>query len=162
MEYRVGSALIDIQNYAQGNAEVARISNEARLGTISYQEALQQLAKVKLPPSLRQALEEQIEKYKDAYDKADKTKTAIKLFGIEVTISGNKAQNAAIEQQNMLMQLKIQNKQQMRRKSHYKMYEDKLWDTQFVEIVMKKDLLSLKQTIYLSSIRIQLPRASRG
>ncbi|MFH4307068.1 replication protein, partial [Acinetobacter baumannii] len=32
MEYRVGSALIDIQNYAQGNAEVARISNEARLG----------------------------------------------------------------------------------------------------------------------------------
>ncbi|MFK5173336.1 hypothetical protein ACI3QN_12555, partial [Propionibacterium freudenreichii] len=49
MEYGVGSALIDIQNYAQGNVEVTRISNEARLGTISYKEALQQLAKEKLP-----------------------------------------------------------------------------------------------------------------
>jgi tape measure domain-containing protein len=139
MEYRVGSALIDIQNYAQGNAEVARISNEARLGTISYQEALQQLAKVKLPPSLRQALEEQIEKYKDAYDKADKTKTAIKLFGIEVFVAGNKAQNAAIEQQKHADA--IQNTKQAAdeaQKSLQKMYQDKLWDSQFVEIVMKK------------------------
>ncbi|SSP32490.1 tape measure protein [Acinetobacter baumannii] len=139
MEYRVGAALIDIQNYAQGNAEVARISNEARLGTISYQEALQQLAKVKLPPSLRQALEEQIEKYKDAYDKADKTKTAIKLFGIEVFVAGNKAQNAAIEQQKHADA--IQNTKQAAdeaQKSLQKMYQDKLWDSQFVEIVMKK------------------------
>ncbi|PZL91306.1 replication protein [Acinetobacter baumannii] len=139
MEHRVGAALIDIQNYAQGNAEVARISNEARLGTISYQEALQQLAKVKLPPSLRQALEEQIEKYKDAYDKADKTKTAIKLFGIEVFVAGNKAQNAAIEQQKHADA--IQNTKQAAdeaQKSLQKMYQDKLWDSQFVEIVMKK------------------------
>lgn len=32
----VGSALIDIQNYGKGNVELTRISNEARLGTISY------------------------------------------------------------------------------------------------------------------------------
>ncbi|MFY6137622.1 tape measure protein, partial [Acinetobacter baumannii] len=50
-EMAVGSALIDIQNYGKGNVELTRISNEARLGTISYKEAMEQLAKQKLPPS---------------------------------------------------------------------------------------------------------------
>ncbi|MFW1838650.1 tape measure protein [Acinetobacter gyllenbergii] len=98
-EQSVGAALIEIQNYGQGNVEITRISNAARLGTISYKEAVEQLAALKLPPSLRDALKDQIDKYNEAYDKADKTKTAIKLFGIEVVITGNKAQNAAIEQQ---------------------------------------------------------------
>ncbi|WP_023270163.1 tape measure protein [Acinetobacter gyllenbergii] len=98
-EQSVGAALIEIQNYGQGNVEITRISNAARLGTISYKEAVEQLAALKLPPSLRDALKDQIDKYNEAYDKADKTKNAIKLFGIEVVITGNKAQNAAIEQQ---------------------------------------------------------------
>lgn len=98
-EQSVGAALIEIQNYGQGNVEITRISNAARLGTISYKEAVEQLAELKLPPSLRDALKDQIGKYNEAYDKADKTKTAIKLFGIEVVLTGNKAQNAAIEQQ---------------------------------------------------------------
>ncbi|HAV4746851.1 TPA: tape measure protein [Acinetobacter baumannii] len=163
MEYRVGSALIDIQNYAQGNAEVARISNEARLGTISYQEALQQLAKVKLPPSLRQALEEQIEKYKDAYDKADKTKTAIKLFGIEVTISGNKAQNAAIEQQKHADAIKnTKQAADEAQKSLQKMYEDKLWDTQFVEIVMKKGFTESQANDLLKLYKDSIAKGLKG
>ncbi|HEN9454816.1 TPA: tape measure protein, partial [Acinetobacter baumannii] len=135
----VGSALIDIQNYGKGNVELTRISNEARLGTISYKEAMEQLAKQKLPPSLRDALKEQIDKYNEAYEKADKTKTAIKLLGIEVTLTGNKAQNAAIEQQKHADAIKnTKQAADEAQKSLQKMYADKLWDTQFVEIVMKK------------------------
>ncbi|MDY7389720.1 transglycosylase SLT domain-containing protein, partial [Acinetobacter baumannii] len=116
-----------------------RISNEARLGTISYKEAMEQLAKQKLPPSLRDALKEQIDKYNEAYEKADKTKTAIKLFGIEVTLTGNKAQNAAIEQQKHADAIKnTKQAADEAQKSLQKLYADKLWDTQFVEIVMKK------------------------
>ncbi|WP_192956460.1 tape measure protein [Acinetobacter baumannii] len=138
-EMAVGSALIDIQNYGKGNVELTRISNEARLGTISYKEAMEQLAKQKLPPSLRDALKEQIDKYNEAYEKADKTKTAIKLFGIEVTLTGNKAQNAAIEQQKHADAIKnTKQAADEAQKSLQKMYADKLWDTQFVEIVMKK------------------------
>lgn len=138
-EMAVGSALIDIQNFGKGNVELTRISNEARLGTISYKEAMEQLAKQKLPPSLRDALKEQIDKYNEAYEKADKTKTAIKLFGIEVTLTGNKAQNAAIEQQKHADAIKnTKQAADEAQKSLQKMYEDKLWDTQFVEIVMKK------------------------
>ncbi|MDV7561936.1 tape measure protein [Acinetobacter baumannii] len=138
-EMAVGSALIDIQNFGKGNVELTRISNEARLGTISYKEAMEQLAKQKLPPSLRDALKEQIDKYNEAYEKADKTKTAIKLLGIEVTLTGNKAQNAAIEQQKHADAIKnTKQAADEAQKSLQKMYADKLWDTQFVEIVMKK------------------------
>ncbi len=138
-EMAVGSALIDIQNFGKGNVELTRISNEARLGTISYKEAMEQLAKQKLPPSLRDALKEQIDKYNEAYEKADKTKTAIKLFGIEVTLTGNKAQNAAIEQQKHADAIKnTKQAADEAQKSLQKLYADKLWDTQFVEIVIKK------------------------
>ncbi len=138
-EMAVGSALIDIQNYGKGNVELTRISNEARLGTISYKEAMEQLAKQKLPPSLRDALKEQIDKYNEAYEKADKTKTAIKLFGIEVTLTGNKAQNAAIEQQKHADAIKnTKQAADEAQKSLQKLYADKNRDTQFVEIVMKK------------------------
>ncbi|HEM7759307.1 TPA: tape measure protein [Acinetobacter baumannii] len=138
-EMAVGSALIDIQNFGKGNVELTRISNEARLGTISYKEAIEQLAKQKLPPSLRDVLKEQIDKYNEAYEKADKTKTAIKLFGIEVTLTGNKAQNAAIEQQKHADAIKnTKQAADEAQKSLQKLYADKLWDTQFVEIVMKK------------------------
>ncbi|MEX8082452.1 tape measure protein [Acinetobacter baumannii] len=138
-EMAVGSALIDIQNFGKGNVELTRISNKARLGTISYKEAMEQLAKQKLPPSIRDSLKEQIDKYNEAYEKADKTKTAIKLFGIEVTLTGNKAQNAAIEQQKHADAIKnTKQAADEAQKSLQKLYADKLWDTQFVEIVMKK------------------------
>ncbi|HHX4906831.1 TPA: tape measure protein [Acinetobacter baumannii] len=165
-EMAVGSALIDIQNFGKGNVELTRISNEARLGTISYKEAMEQLAKQKLPPSLRDALKEQIDKYNEAYEKADKTKTAIKLFGIEVTLTGNKAQNAAIEQQKHADAIKnTKQAADEAQKSLQKMYADKLWDSQFVEIVMKKgfsesqanDLLKL----YKDSISKGLKAADR-
>ncbi|HEN9507354.1 TPA: tape measure protein [Acinetobacter baumannii] len=165
-EMAVGSALIDIQNFGKGNVELTRISNEARLGTISYKEAMEQLAKQKLPPSLRDALKEQIDKYNEAYEKADKTKTAIKLFGIEVTLTGNKAQNAAIEQQKHADAIKnTKQAADEAKKSLQELYADKLWDTQFVEIVMKKgfsesqanDLLKL----YKDSIAKGLKAADR-
>ncbi|WP_153905899.1 tape measure protein, partial [Acinetobacter baumannii] len=125
-EMAVGSALIDIQNFGKGNVELTRISNEARLGTISYKEAMEQLAKQKLPPSLRDALKEQIDKYNEAYEKADKTKTAIKLFGIEVILTGNKAQNAAIEQQKHADAIKnTKQAADEAQKSLQKLYADK-------------------------------------
>ncbi|KAA5680165.1 hypothetical protein, partial [Klebsiella pneumoniae] len=104
--------------------------------------------KVKLPPSLRQALEEQIEKYKDAYDKADKTKTAIKLFGIEVTISGNKAQNAAIEQQKHADAIKnTKQAADEAQKSLKEMYDQKNLDTDFLTINIKSHGLEMGKAL---------------
>ena len=71
------------------------------------------------------------------------------MFGIEVTLTGNKAQNAAIEQQKHADAIKnTKQAADEAQKSLQKLYADKLWDTQFVEIVMKKGFLSLRLMIY--------------
>ncbi|MGQ1657389.1 tape measure protein [Acinetobacter baumannii] len=94
-EQAAASALIDIQNYALGNVEVTKISNEARLGTISYTEALQRLNGMSIPPDLYNALKKQVEGYDQAYFAGVKLVDGLKAVGVEAKLQGNAAQNAA-------------------------------------------------------------------
>ncbi|KQE95412.1 phage tail tape measure protein [Acinetobacter baumannii] len=135
----VGSALIDIENYARGNREVEKISQEARTGTISYTEAIERLNKIKLPTDLYENLKKQAAQYDDNASKASLSAEKLKLLRVEVKLGGNEAQNAAIEQQKHADAIKnTKQAADEAQKSLQKMYADKLWDTQFVEIVMKK------------------------
>ncbi|TLT38980.1 tape measure protein [Acinetobacter baumannii] len=95
----VGSALIDIENYARGNREVEKNSQEARTGTISYTEAIERLNKIKLPTDLYENLKKQAAQYDDNASKASLSAEKLKLFGVEVSLAGNKAQNAAAQHQ---------------------------------------------------------------
>lgn len=95
----VGSALIDIENYARGNREVEKISQDARTGTISYSEAIERLNKIKLPTDLYENLKKQAAQYDQNSVKAGQSADKLKIFGIEVTLTGNKAQNAAAQHQ---------------------------------------------------------------
>ncbi|MDQ9890049.1 tape measure protein [Acinetobacter pittii] len=95
----VGSALIDIENYARGNREVEKISQDARTGTISYSEAIERLNKIKLPTELYENLKKQAAQYDQNSVKAGQSADKLKIFGIEVTLTGNKAQNAAAQHQ---------------------------------------------------------------
>ncbi|PIL66780.1 transglycosylase SLT domain-containing protein, partial [Acinetobacter baumannii] len=95
----VGSALIDIENYARGNREVEKISQEARTGTISYTEAIERLNKIKLPADLYENLKKQAAQYDENSSKASLSAEKLKLFGVEVSLAGNKAQNAAAQHQ---------------------------------------------------------------
>jgi tape measure domain-containing protein len=99
-ELAVGSALINIQNYAVGNAEVAKISNEARLGTISYTEAIKRLNGQSISPDLYNALKDQVAKYDENYIKANKSADALKVFNKETVLAGNEAQNAVAKHQS--------------------------------------------------------------
>ncbi|PNH14154.1 tape measure protein [Acinetobacter baumannii] len=93
----VGAALIDIENYARGNREVEIISQEARKGTISYAEAIERLNKIKLPTDLYENLKKQAAQYDENSSKANLSAEKLKLFGVEVNLAGNKAQNAAVQ-----------------------------------------------------------------
>ncbi|MDC4403534.1 tape measure protein [Acinetobacter baumannii] len=93
----VGTALIDIENYARGNREVENISLEARKGTISYAEAIERLNKIKLPSDLYEKLKKQAAQYDENSSKASLSAEKLKLFGVEVNLAGNKAQNAAVQ-----------------------------------------------------------------
>ncbi|MDH2531495.1 tape measure protein [Acinetobacter baumannii] len=93
----VGAALIDIENYARGNWEVEKISQEARKGTISYAEAIERLNKIKLPTDLYENLKKQAAQYDENSSKANLSAEKLKLFGVEANLAGNKAQNAAVQ-----------------------------------------------------------------
>lgn len=93
----VGSALIDIENYARGNWEVEKVSQAARAGTISYSEAIERLNKIKLPTDLYETLKKQASQYDENSSKASLSAEKLKLFGVEVNLAGNKAQNAAVQ-----------------------------------------------------------------
>ncbi|MDC5369938.1 tape measure protein, partial [Acinetobacter baumannii] len=95
----VGSALIDIENYARGNREVEKISQEARTGTISYTEAIERLNKIKLPTDLYENLKKQTAQYDANASKASLSAEKLKLLRVEVKLGGNEAQNAAIQHQ---------------------------------------------------------------
>lgn len=95
--FAVGAALIDIENYARGNKEVEKISQDARTGTISYSEAIERLNKIKLPTDLYENLKTQAAQYDENSSKAGLSAEKLKLFGVEVSLSGNKAQNAAVQ-----------------------------------------------------------------
>ncbi|MEE1860412.1 tape measure protein [Acinetobacter baumannii] len=95
----VGSALIDIENYARGNREVEKISQDARTGTISYTEAIERLNKIKLPTELYENFKKQAAQYDQNSVKAAQSADKLKIFGVEVTLTGNKAQNAAAQHQ---------------------------------------------------------------
>lgn len=96
-ELAVGSALISIENYARGNAEVEKISREARTGVITYTEAVDRLNKIKLPTDLYDKLKEQARQYDENASKASLSATKLKLLGNEVKLVGNQAQNAAVQ-----------------------------------------------------------------
>ena len=140
-ELAVGSALINIQNYAVGNAKVAEISNKARLGTISYTEAIEQLKNQKIPSDLMDALLKQVNAYDEAAQTAAKTKQTYSLFGIEVTLAGNKAENAIVGVDKNTKSLSENEKAALAAKNAQKKYADSLHDREF-EAYLTKGLLA--------------------
>lgn len=100
--FAVSAALIDIQNYEKGNRKVIDVINQANKGTISYSAAIEQLNGMKISPDLYNALKKQVEQYDSNFEKANKSATALGVFGKEVVLTGNAAQNAALQhkQQN--------------------------------------------------------------
>ncbi|HEE5402629.1 TPA: tape measure protein [Acinetobacter baumannii] len=136
-EIAVGSALINIQNYTLGNAKVAEISNKARLGTISYTEAIEQLKNQKIPSDLMDALLKQVNAYDEAAETAAKTKQTYSLFGIEVTLAGNKAENAIVGVDKNTKSLNENEKAALAAKNAQKQYADSLADRKFEALVTK-------------------------
>ncbi|NUF23615.1 tape measure protein [Acinetobacter oleivorans] len=136
-ELSVGSALINIQNYAVGNAKVAEISNKARLGTISYTEAIEQLKSQKIPADLMDALLKQVNAYDEAAETAAKTKLTYSLFGIEVTLAGNKAENAIVGVDKNTKSLNENERAALAAKNAQKKYADSLADRKFEALVTK-------------------------
>lgn len=97
-ELAVGSLLIGIQNASGYYGDVVEISNQARLGSISYTEAIERLNKIEnIPTELYAKLKKEAAQYDDNAAQALKTKNVLKEFGIEAELVGNKSQNSVVQ-----------------------------------------------------------------
>ncbi|MGG2098142.1 tape measure protein [Acinetobacter haemolyticus] len=153
-ELAVGSALISIQNYAKGNAEVAKISKEARLGTISYTEAVERLNNVNVPTDLYEKLKETVKLYDQNAEGAEKSRKALSLFGIEVRLVGNATQNAAIQQSRFNDSLvSTKTAANEAKKSLQELYAERLFDASFVDELMKRGYSESKAKDLLKAYR---------
>ncbi|EOH6357191.1 tape measure protein [Acinetobacter baumannii] len=137
----VGSALIDIENYARGNREVEKISQEARTGTISYTEAIERLNKIKLPTDLYENLKKQAAQYDGNASKASLSAEKLKLLRVEVKLGGNEAQNAAIQHQKQADALENtgtaaetaeQKLKKLRENANKSMLDDQYWINNYI------------------------------
>lgn len=91
----MGSALVAIENMYGMRSKEAQIAKEARLGIISYDDALKQLNALDISPKLYESLLQQKKAHEESRIAADKSKDALKIFGVEVKLAGNEAVNAA-------------------------------------------------------------------
>ncbi|EYT44817.1 tape measure domain protein [Acinetobacter sp. 478810] len=157
-ELAVGSALINIQNYAVGNAELAKISNDARTGTISYTEAIERLNGMKIPPDLYNALKQQVEKYDEGYQKGTKLVEGLKNVGVESKLAGNAAQNAALQHQQQANAIGNTATEAEKASKALQDYRDKQRDN-VLDSIYKSGLLDSGYTVAQANAILELQKA---
>jgi tape measure domain-containing protein len=90
----VNNVLFAIRASSVENEKARKVTEDARKGLISYSEAAKQLNGMNISPELYNMLMKQVNAYDENAIKADKSQKALKVFGIEVKLSGSNAQNA--------------------------------------------------------------------
>lgn len=90
----VDAVLFAIRASSVENEKARKITEDARRGIISYDEAIKQLNKEKIPTDLYEELKKQSIQYDENSLKAGRSKDVLKIFGFEVKLAGNEAQNA--------------------------------------------------------------------
>lgn len=91
----VNAVLFAIRAVSVENERARKITEDARKGIISYDEAIKLLNNEKIPSDLYDELKKQAGQYDENAVKAGKSQKALSIFGVEVKLSGNAAQNAA-------------------------------------------------------------------
>lgn len=92
----IGNSIAKISSKNTADAETARILREVRTGVMDYETAFNTLNKTQAAsPDVIKKLREEIDKYEEQRLIVQKNADAQKILGVEVQLSGNKAQNAA-------------------------------------------------------------------
>lgn len=90
----VDAVLFAIRAAAVENEKARKVTEEARKGIISYDEAIRRLNEMDVPTDLYEMLKKQAKEYDSNAEKAGNSQRALKIFGYEVMLAGNAAQNA--------------------------------------------------------------------
>lgn len=91
----VDAVLFAIRASSVENEKARKITEDARNGVISYNQAIQLLNKEKISTELYDKLKEQANQYDENSLKAGNSQRVLKILGVEFKLAGNAAQNAA-------------------------------------------------------------------
>lgn len=91
---KINIQLNAIAQLYKGNKEIVQVVNQAKDGTISMNEAVKRFNELRISRDIYNALKENSAEFENNAKVAKTSKESLKLFGIEVELSGNKAQTA--------------------------------------------------------------------
>ncbi|MFW1945770.1 tape measure protein [Acinetobacter guillouiae] len=96
LNYVFNAHLIELQDAYKGNLQIVEISNKVRLGVMSQEEALKKLNKLDFisPDQLKQ-LQKDNDLYREKLPIVQKVQEALRVFGVNSELAGNKATNAS-------------------------------------------------------------------
>ncbi|EHU1903030.1 tape measure protein [Acinetobacter baumannii] len=91
---KINIQLNAIAQLYKGNKDIVQVVNDARDGTISMNDAVKRFNELRISKDIYNALKENSSEFEKNAKEAKTTKESLKLFGIEVELSGRKAQTA--------------------------------------------------------------------
>lgn len=92
---KINMQLNAIEQLYKGNKEVAKVVQDARNGTISMTEAVQRFNELRISKEVYESIKANTVEFEKNAKEAVNTKSKLNLFGVEVELSGRKAQTAA-------------------------------------------------------------------
>ena len=93
---KINMQLNAIEQLYNGNKEVVQVVQDARNGTISMTEAVQRFNELRIGKEVYESIKANTVEFEKNAKEATNTKSKLNLFGIEVELSGRKAQTAAV------------------------------------------------------------------
>jgi len=91
---RINMQLNAIEQLYKGNKEIVQVVQDARNGTISMSEAIQRFNELRISKEVYESVKANTAEFEKNAREATNTKAKLNLFGIEVELSGRKAQTA--------------------------------------------------------------------
>ncbi|MCU4623462.1 tape measure protein [Acinetobacter radioresistens] len=91
---RINMQLNAIEQLYKGNKEIVQVVQDARNGTISMSEAIQRFNELRISKEVYESVKANTAEFEKNAKEVTNTKVKLNLFGIEVELSGRKAQTA--------------------------------------------------------------------
>ena len=93
----VDAVLFAIRASSVENEKARKVTEDARNGVISYDEAIKRLNQMDIPTDLYDQLKKQVFQYNENAEKAGESQRALSALGKVVKLAGNLFQNAAVQ-----------------------------------------------------------------
>jgi tape measure domain-containing protein len=137
----IDAVLFAIRAASVENEKARKVTEDARKGIISYDEAIKRLNQMDIPTDLYEMLKKQAKEYDSNAEKAGNSQRVLKIFGYEVVLAGNAAQNAIPKIKGNTEELENNETAAQKAARAQKEYSESLKDRKF-DALFTKNLLA--------------------